>query len=477
MIRLLGILIAAGLLAGGIAWIADRQGELVFTLDAYEIHMSAAATIGFAVLFTALTVVLARLITTLITSPGAIGAWFNARRIRRGNDSLSHGLLAVAAGDIHEARRNADRARGILGTHPLALLLQSQAAMLDGDGKAQRHTYRAMLHHETTEFLGLRGLFLLAAREDEPEQALQFAERAHNLRPRVPWAANALFDLKAARGDWSDARKVLEDSVRHKMLDSDVVRRRRAVLFAAEAIEADQRGDSDAALTLATDALNLEPGLAPAAVLAARKLAATGKAWRAQGVVEACWTTSPHPDLAEVYAAIKPEENDAQRAKRLLGLAHLNRDHFESRVLEAEEAVLTRNWPEARRLLSPLAHDAASARVCALMAEIEEGDTGDANAAHAWLSRAARAARDAEWRCGHCGASQTDWSAVCHNCSSFDTLSWSAVGGSVYTPVVEIMSTGAPPKKLAPVKISDERAGIVSLPRPPDDPGPGGIEY
>ena len=47
MIRLLGILIAACLLAGGIAWIADRQGELVFTLDAYEIHMSAAAAMKY----------------------------------------------------------------------------------------------------------------------------------------------------------------------------------------------------------------------------------------------------------------------------------------------------------------------------------------------------------------------------------------------------------------------------------------------
>lgn len=474
MIRLLGILIAAIVLASGIAWIADRQGELVFTLDAYEVHMSAAATIGLAVLFTALVVVLARLITTLVTSPGAIGAWFNARRTRRGNDSLSHGLLAVAAGDIHEARRHADRARGILGTHPLALLLQSQAALLDGDGKAQRHAYRAMLHHETTEFLGLRGLYLLAARENQPEQALQFAERAHELRPRVAWAADALFDLKAARGAWGEARRILDDSARHKMLDAGVIRRRRAVLLTAEALEADQRGESDNALSLATEALALEPALAPAAVLAARKLAASGKAWRAQGVVEACWTASPHPDLAEVYAAIKPDETYEQRAARLVGLAHLNREHFESRVLEAEEAVLTKRWNEARRLLAPLAQEAPSARVCALMAEIEEGENGDATAAHGWLARAARAARDAEWRCGACGATQTGWSAVCHACAAFDTLSWSALGSRA-----EIVAVAAPARKPAPAmaKIPDDRAGIMSLPRPPDDPGPGGIEY
>jgi HemY protein len=255
------------------------------------------------------------------------------------------------------------------------------------------------------------------------------------------------------------------------LLDGAVARRRRAVLFAAEAIDADCRGDSDAALTLANEALALEPGLAPAAALAARKLAATGKAWRAQGVIEACWTTSPHPDLAEVYAAIKPDETQAQRAARLVGLAHLNREHFESRVLEAEEAVLTQNWSEARRLLAPLAHDSASARVCALMAEIEEGENGDATAAHGWLSRAARAARDAEWRCRHCGAAQAEWSAVCPACSNFDTLAWSAVGGA--EPVRPVQMEIVPPKRLE--KPPQDRA--VALPRPPDDPGPGGSDY
>lgn len=476
MIRLVGILIAAALLAIGIVWIAERQGELVFTLDSYEIHMSAAVAIALAVFFTVVVILLARLITTLITSPGAIGAWFNARRMRRGNDALSQGLLAIASGDAGEARRQAERARGLLGTHPLALLLQSQSALADGDGAAQRHAYRAMLHREQTEFLGLRGLFMLAAREDQQDQALAFAERAHSLRPRVPWAATALFELKAAHGAWSDARKALDDITRFKMLDGPDLRRRRAVLLTAEALEAERRGESETALDRANDALALEPGLAPAAMLAAKKLAGAGKLWRAQGVVEACWAVSPHPDLAEIYAAMKPDESNEQRVARLVGLAHLNRDHFESRLLEAEEAVLTRNWPEARRLLAPLAGEHASARVCALMAEIEEGERGDATLAHGWLARAARAPRDAEWRCRHCGASQTEWSAVCRTCSNFDTLVWSAPGGesahAEILPAPEVRKLSTPrPKRPA------EPATIVSLPRPPDDPGPGGFEY
>ena len=108
------------------------------------------------------------------------------------------------------------------------------------------------------------------------------------------------------------------------------------------------------------------------------------------------------------------------------------------------------------------------------MAEIEEGERGDATLAHAWLARAARAPRDAEWRCRHCGSTQSEWSAVCAVCSNFDTLVWSAPGGE--TPPAEILAASdLPVRKLATPK--REAATIISLPRPPDDPGPGGIEY
>jgi HemY protein len=477
MIRFLGILVGAGVAAVITAWIADRQGELVFTLDAYEVHMSAPVAIGLLVLFAIAMIVLVRLITALISGPGAIGAWFNARRIRSGNDSLSRGLIAVAAGDVLEARRHADRARGILGPHPLSLLLQAQTASLDGNVTAQHHAYRKMLTYQDTELLGLRGLFMLAARENRHDEALAFAARAHALKPRAPWAVNALFDLHTARGEWAEARNVLEALAAARLLDANVVHRRRAVLLTAEAIDADRRGESEKALGLASDALALAPGLVPAAVLAARRLAAAGKIWRAQGVVEACWAEAPHPDLAEVYVAIKPDEADGQRAQRLAGLAHLNRDHFESRVLEAEEAARLKNWPEARRLLAPLADEFATARVCALMAEIEDGENSDSSAAHGWLSRAVRAARDAEWRCSHCGATQADWSPVCHGCGRFDTLNWM---GQTASTRADIDAVAASVQGIVPpnaTKIPGIPAGLVALSRPRDNPGPGGTDF
>ena len=506
MIRLLTILACAALVAAGIVWIADRQGDLIFTVDGYELRTSASVAIGFAILFAAFSAFATRLVALVLGGPGALGRWTTSRRLRRGNEALSRGLVAAAAGDGNEARRHARKAGSLLGAPPLALLLTAQAAQLDGDERGQTDAYHAMLDHPETEFLGLRGLFMQAMRREDTGQAMDLAVRAHALKPRAAWAANALFDLKSARRQWSDAKAVLESAARAKLLDPGLARRRRAVLLTAEALDHEGRGEGERALAAALEALNLSPGLAPAAALAARKLSQAGRAWRAQDIIEGAWAQTPHPDLASAYAAIKPVEDAETRARRLNGLAQLNRDHFESRIVEAEQAINLAHWAEARRVLAPLAQAFATTRVCALMAEIEQGERHDAAAAHSWLSRAVRAPRDADWRCGNCGWNTPEWHAVCANCGAFDTLAWSApaadtlemMPGAAHDERLGMDST--PPSFLqAPGEIGENADGILSpfrtpwrrdgdgigdgdrgfviLSRPPDDPGPDGHDF
>jgi HemY protein len=499
MIRLLAILIGAALIAAGIAWIADQQGALLFTIGSYEARTTASVAIFLAVVFTALVAILTRVIVLVLTSPGAIGRWTSARRTRRGHEAITQGLVAAAAGDSAEARRLAQRAEKLVGAPPLSLLLTAQAAQLEGDELAQGSAYKAMLAHPETEFLGLRGLFMQAMRHEDGDEAIRYAARALSLKPKAAWAANALFDLHSARGDWPEAKTVLENAARRRLLDVGLLRRRRGVLLAAEALDAEARGDGERALAAALEALDFSPALAPAAALAAKRLAQTGRAWRAQDIIEGAWAQGPHPDLAAVYAAIMPAESVEERAARLVGLAHLNRDHFESRVLEAEQAVNLAQWPEARRILAPLSRGPASARVCALMAEIEQGEKQDAGAAHAWLSRAVRAPRDADWRCGNCGWTATHWRAVCGDCGAFDALAWpspdveslamlpgaprderlasDAASAFIQAEVQEDTRARAKPRLARRVEDIDGRDGFVVLPRPPDDPGPDGHDF
>ncbi len=492
MMRLISILIGAALIALAVAWIASRQGELVYVIDGYQLRTSAGAAIGIAIAFAALIAILTRLTAKLLAGPGAFGRWFALRRSRRGQEALARGLVAAAAGDALEAKRLAKKVDSLLGVQPLSLLLTAQAAQLEGDDSGQDEAYQAMLTHPETEFLGLRGLFMKAMRHNDSDEAMRLAARAHALRPRAPWAANALFDLKSAHHQWGDAKEVLENAARAGLIDNAIARRRRAVLLAAEALDEEGRGQGERALKLALDALELSPALAPAAAFAARKLASQGRAWRAQDIIEAAWAQAPHPDLAAAYAAIKPAESADARARRLIGLAHLKRDHFESRMLEAEQAVNLTEWAEARRVLAPLARGFASARVCALMAEIEQGQYHDAAAAHAWLARAVRAPADAQWRCTNCRAASAHWHAVCKKCGAFDTLEWSAPGAELVeaydagpeaefsAPFLEDAAareeeTARERRKAKPKSLQNE--SFVVWPRPPDDPGPEGHDF
>ena len=135
MIRLLAILIAAGLFATGVAWLADRQGGIDLVVGTYAIHTGAGVGLALLFLVVVVLVVALRLISTLLRAPGSISGWVRARRTRRGYQALSRGLVAAVAGDAEAARRFARRSERLLNNAPLNYLLTAQAAQILGDSE------------------------------------------------------------------------------------------------------------------------------------------------------------------------------------------------------------------------------------------------------------------------------------------------------------------------------------------------------
>ena len=205
MIRLLVILIVAGLIATGLAWMADLQGGLDMVLGSYAIHMSVGAAAGLLLVAVGIIFVFFRVLMAVLSTPETLGEWSRARRARHGYQALSRGLVAAAAGDSQEAKRFAKQGEKLLGEAPLGLLLKAQAAQLDGNEEIQTSSYRAMLEHSETEFLGLRGLFMQAMRKGNEDEAIKLATRANVLKPKAAWASHALFDLHAGRHEWDSA--------------------------------------------------------------------------------------------------------------------------------------------------------------------------------------------------------------------------------------------------------------------------------
>jgi HemY protein len=417
------VLAIAAAIAGVLASL-NAQLILSWTENGNPGSVGVPVALGFAVVaaLVAVLLVLSWIVSFLGQWPKRMKLRRAEERRRRGFAALTQGLLAVAAGDAKAANRHARDANELLSEPTLTLLLGAQAAQLAGDARAAEERFTEMLAGKETEFLGLRGLFIQASRRGDRSVALAYLRKAAELRPGTPWVINALFDLHVADARWAEAQEALGVAEKGKLLDSDVARRRRAVLLAAEA-GAMLNQDRTRALTLAEEAVRLSPALTPAATLAARLLGEDGRTWRAQAIIENAWAQAPHPDLAAVYAKLKPEESPRERASRLMGLAERNAAHIESRLLTAQQWLQLKDWMQARAALADLPERAPSARVAALMAEIAQG-LGLAGEMHYWLDRAMRAPREPQWVCDNCRNQVPSWSPVCPSCAAFDTLSW-----------------------------------------------------
>jgi HemY protein len=332
-----------------------------------------------------------------LSLPKRIARMNQRRRRESGIDALEAALLAAAGGDSRTARREARRAQLLLERDAGPRLIAAQAAEQMGDLIGAETQYAGLLADPRTEIVGRRGLAAAALARRDFDTAILHANQAFEASPQARWAFDLLFDAQVQAARWEEAIETLGAGIKHRHLPDDAARRRRAVLLAAAA-SAIESTEPARARDLAEQSASLAPAFAPAAALAARLLLAAGKQWRAAGLLEDAWTASPHPAIALAYRDLKPDEGEKARAKRMLGLAEMNGEHRESRIIRAEQALSENDGVAADAALAPLleADREPSARLCGLAARAAQA-RGDVAAARRWTAQATLAAGEPDW--------------------------------------------------------------------------------
>ena len=421
MLRLIAFLIAIALIAAGLAWLADRPGDLAINWQGYQIETSVFRAIVLLVALVAVALLIWSILRNIWYSPAAVGNVLSKRRQKLGIDALSSGMIALGAGDKAAAMRAAIQARKSLPNEPLTHLLRAQAAQLTGDRPTARRIFEAMLGSPDTEQLGLRGLFLEAQRERETEAARHFAERAVALNPKLPWAVDALFDLQCREGDWPGALETIAVARKNGHIERPAADRRRAVLLTAQA-QAAEEADPERALNLALEAHGLAPNLVPAAAIAGRLLASRGNTPRATKILQRTWSRSPHPDLSAAYAYARIGDSPRDRLDRVRQLAALSPNSLEGPIAVATAAIEARQFDEARAVLEPLLASRMTQRVATLMARIEGEQFADKGRIREWLARAVNAPRDPAWTAD--GFVADRWMPVSPVSGALDAFQW-----------------------------------------------------
>lgn len=460
MIRLLIRFVLLAAAAAGFAWIADRPGTVVIRWLNREIETSVLAGLA-GLIFAVLALwFLLGLLRRLIGTPGAIGGYFRFRKARRGYESLSRGIIAAGAGDGVSAQRFATIAAKSLTDEPLLKLLEVQAAQLKGDRTKVRQGFEAMLKAPETEALGLRGLFSEARQAGDLAAAKGYAERALKLNPGHGWASSALLAIQSQARDWDGALVALEAQRKAGQLTPDKLKRLKAVLLAAKAIAA-ETGDRQAALGWALEAHKLDPSLIPAAAVATRLYGADDALRRAWRVASKTWASSPHPDLAEAYAYARltsPPQERYERVRRLIG-AYAG--GVEGAYALGRAAAEARQWDDAAKALEPLLGSEPQARICAVMAEIEEG-RGDKGRAREWLARAVRAPSDPMWVID--GAASPYWTPISPVTGEIGFAEWKVPFDQLPR---QTAATPSPPPDAEPIEATPALAAPAPVPPAP----------
>jgi len=347
MRRLIGLILAlaiVALLVYAAVFFADHPGSVSIDWEGWHAGPSVGVLVlSVVVLFIAGALVL-KLLSILLRAPGALLRARRERRRREGYKALTQGMVAVAAGEVDEARRLAHRADVLLAEPPLTLLLQAQAAQLNGDEQAAQRYFTAMLEQPETEFLGVRGLLTQALKAGNEPAALVLAERARSLRPRTGWALASLADLQSRAGRWKEAEATLVEAIKRKALPAAEGKRAQAALLLEQSRAAAAGGDAKGALALADRAEDADPGFAPAAAWHAELLRDNDRHRQAARVIEQAWRLAPEPALAEVYRSLVPDEAPLARMKRFQHLAESNPDNPETFLVLAEAALRARLW-------------------------------------------------------------------------------------------------------------------------------------
>jgi len=420
MIRIVIFLIIIAVAAFAATWVGDQHGDVAISWSGWRAETTLPVFVLGLTLLALAAIAVWSVLRNLWQAPQRLQRRRRERRIARGRNAVTNGLLAIGHGDHAAARKQATVAKRLAPQDPLTLLLHAQSAQMDGDRDGAQRAFRAMTERKDTRLLGLRGLFIEAQRADDPHAAIEIAQEALKLSPASTWASQAVLGFRCAQGDWSGALTILDNNLAAGLLDKTLYQRQRAVLLTARALDL-ETSDRDRSRESAMEAVRLAPTLVPAAVLASKFHSEAQQVRRAMRIIEAAWLAQPHPDLADAYAHVKLGDSARQRLSRVESLAAKKPDDLEGALAVARAAIDASEFERARKALAPFIA-APTQRVAMLMAEIERTEHGDSGRTREWTMRAVRALHDPVWTAD--GYVSDHWRPVSPLTGRLDAFQW-----------------------------------------------------
>lgn len=423
LLRLSILFLSLTIIAMCAAWLSESPGSVtIYWLD-YRIDTS------FAVLMLLLTGIFLILAGALWFYRAIIQApkkWKESRKLKRQEDglhALTEAFSAMALADYSHARKQTEKASGLLNNAPLALMFSAQLARMEGNDEKTRFYLEQLAGDPQTAFIAMRGLLDASRQRRDWDAAQHYAQKAYALKPKNKWAVLSLVDIFSHQRKWQEATQIVERAYKKRVIGYDEFRRLWALIHYQHGKKLMEQNDWHNAQSFLNLAHKKAPDFVPAAVLLAKNHARDGKKDAAARILQQTWKLSPHPDLYETFKAIFADEPADTRLKRVEKAIAAQPDNIENFLALGDAQMHAKKLPQARATLEKAYALEHSMRVCRIMAECCQRDASQPEASE-WLMKAGTAQAGPCWNCSECGHVAAEWHMHCEACNAFDSLRW-----------------------------------------------------
>ncbi len=428
MIRAMTFMIKVALFIWAAVWVAHRPGSVEINWLGYDLRMHIGVFIIILLATLLLFLFIYRVIRTFTDFPKSYARYSEVKRRDKGYRALTLGLTAVAAGDTKAAAQQAQKATYLLPeSEGLPLLLQAQAARLEGREEDAHHIFVQLLENKDAGFLGLRGLLQAALDSGDKDTALSLAQKALKLHPKQPWILRTVYDLQIANHQWDEARQILPRATKVKAITVTQSKSDRIAMLLLEGDSNLEEGFNIKALEKFQKAYALDKSFTPTVIRLAQIYVGNAQKAKARKLIEKAWKLAPHPELAQLWGILiqKKKAVDPLATLRMYEkLAALNPEHVESHIMLACAAMSEKLWGEARDHLTKALECEETSSLYNLLAKLEERSNGEQSRIKDLQDKAKNAPMGKSWICRESGRIYPKWNAIAEPYGTFNTIIW-----------------------------------------------------
>lgn len=336
-------------------------------------------------------------------------------------------MTSITAGDMKEARINLNELKKIIGDDPIIDVLKMKIYKGEKDFNRMEKLSAKLMKNESIQLIGMKAAIEAQMQKKHFKEALETVNRAYELRQDLYWVIESAFELRAKSKDWEGALQVLDAGLKKKMITSVNYKRYKSIVLLEMAKEYAAKEDEVNFFKCASQSLEADPTLVPAAIVLAHYYAKNDNQFRkAAKILTETWKRNPVDTLAYEYLKLWPKEGILEQIQRLESFTKLNsiRPSLNNRLM-AEITSKAGLWTRAKGELEMfLINNPCTKTICEIAVKFEEKYSKDKEAAKEWQNRLNICADDSAWICDECGHSHKEWESICPVCGAFGHSKW-----------------------------------------------------